>query len=184
MLSILAFLGSGVGLGLLKFALEAFLESRRQKSDQEHRERLALGNQLVEYTNAIHGKSHEVDLEKESEWEICLFGKKLFSYKGSHKKETVIYTLAAWADSIVFVSLAFTVCWICLIWADSPNILIWTNDPNAKPTNVGFLWKLFELNFSNSKVQAITTGGAAFILSHPIASVIGYKLVGTMARRK
>mgnify|MGYP003320061773 CR=1 FL=1 len=38
MLSILAFLGSGVGLGLLKFALEAFLESRRQKSDQEHRE--------------------------------------------------------------------------------------------------------------------------------------------------
>ena len=177
-------LGAGGILGLLKIGIEFWMESKRAKSDADHRERLALGNQLVEYTNAIHGKSQEVDLEKNTNWTITWKGQPLFSYESKHRKEKIAHSLSSWAHCAALLMLVGALVWCCLIWANVPNIPVWSHNPGESPTTIKVLFGIIEWSVSKNTISEISTGGMAYALLHGIMGIAGYVLVGTRFNKK
>ena len=176
-------LGAGGGIGLLKLGLEHMAEASREKAAAEHRKDLALGGQLLDYQRAMHAAPTEANLENTSKWELTLFNKK-FGYESNHRKETLVRSLGSWSHAAALLLLVVTLCWSCLIWADAPDIIVWTLDPEEKPRTFSILWGLLDWSISRSTVQEVTTAGLSFALLHGILGIVGYILVGSRTRKK
>jgi hypothetical protein len=175
-------LGAGGLVGLIKMFIEYWLENKRLEKKMKHEADLAFHKQLTEYQNNIH-KFQEVELEKDVEWKISFIGHELLSYKGKKRKETIARSLASWFHSISLLMLTSALVWVCLIWANAPDVPLRSINPEQEPTKFSFLWRIIEWSFHKANVQEWTTGGAAFLLLHGIMVLIGYVLIGTRWKR-
>jgi|GEM_PF-2762426 len=171
-------LGTGGLIGLLKVGMERWLDSKQRSADAAHRKDLALGNQLIDYQKTIHAAPGEAELEKTAKWEITFFNKK-FGYESHRRKETIVRSLGSVSHALALILLVITLCWSCLIWADSPDIVVWTLNPDEKPRTFGLLWGLLDWSIHRTSVSEVTTAGLAYALLHGILGIVGYILVGS-----
>jgi len=175
--------GAGALLGIAKYLITVFVQSKREKNEFEHERFLAMGKLGNERLSELNKQPNEVELDSSKQTKLKI-GKFEASYDRVEKKERLVYGLASLAHNAALFVLVCTLTVPILIWADNPNVLVTSFNPSAEPTSVSLFFGILDFKFDKTQIANLTTGGLAFILLHGIMGIVGYILVGNTSYRK
>jgi len=179
--SLISAAAGGGGIGIAKMAITSFIQWRRDvKADEVKREEkrdALISSNAIEFQQKLNeSPAILADTSHESKFIIKLFGTD-FGWDVKKVSHDVVGNPARDQRSLIVLLLVLTFATVCIIFADDPLIPLWTVPPSVEPETRSLFWGLFTWTSFHAKVFVITTGGAAFLLLHPLIGTITFWLV-------
>jgi len=179
--SLITAAAGGGGIGIAKMGITAaiqYLSKRNADKDAREEKRDALiSSSAIEFQQKLNeSPTILADTSHESKYIFKLFSLD-FGWDIKSKAHDIVGNPARDQRSLIVLLLVLTFATVCILFADDPLIPLWTIPPSAAPSEHSVLWGLFSWTTYRAEVFIITTGGAAFLLLHPLIGTITFWLV-------